>query len=235
MLLIIGAMPEELAACQEAFDFRVEQTTSLGIIYRSIKENMLLCTSGIGLTNASAMLSHCLTLYPEVSQILVLGTAGAVVKNLHQGDLVLIPYTIYALADARAFGYQLGQIPQMPPLYEANQHFTKHLEELFTPKIERFSLVNCASLDVFVENQNQIYDWFKSLPIPIQIVDMEMAAYYQVAFRFHKPIAALKVVSDSFLHEKNPALSFDEFLPKAQQKLKWCLEEIINAQNKVAF
>ncbi|ATZ16462.1 adenosylhomocysteine nucleosidase [Entomoplasma freundtii] len=229
MLLVIGAMPEELEACHKAFDFQTDETV-LGPIFRERSNKFLLCTSGIGLTNASARLSQCLTLYPEISQILVLGTTGAVTRNLHQGDIVLVPYTIYGFADVRAFGYELGQIPQMPPVYEANHHFLKLLEQHFSSKVERFSLVNCASLDVFVDNENQVREWLRPLPIPVQIVDMELAAYYQVAFRFHKPILALKIVSDSLMHEKNPALSFDEFLPTASEKLKWCLEEIIRIQ-----
>ena len=47
------------------------------------------------------------------------GSAGALAPDRQIGDIVIGEATMYHDADARAFAYELGQVPTMPARYKA--------------------------------------------------------------------------------------------------------------------
>ena len=58
------------------------------------------------------------------------GSAGALDDSLSVGDILISNNVMYHDADATAFGYDIGQIPQMPAQFEANQQLLQLTEKL---------------------------------------------------------------------------------------------------------
>lgn len=80
---------------------------------------VLLVRSGIGLVNAAAAVAVVLaTSRPRV--VVSAGSAGGLGRDVRVGDVVVGEQYVYSAADARAFGYVLGQVPGMPVTYAAD-------------------------------------------------------------------------------------------------------------------
>ncbi|MBV1778583.1 5'-methylthioadenosine/S-adenosylhomocysteine nucleosidase [Paeniglutamicibacter sp. ABSL32-1] len=85
----------------------------------------LFVQGGIGLVNATgaatAALLRAAAEDPEAPAPLVIsaGSAGGLGDTVRVGDVVIGSVVINADADARAFGYELGQVPGMPASYAA--------------------------------------------------------------------------------------------------------------------
>jgi adenosylhomocysteine nucleosidase len=80
---------------------------------------VLLVRSGIGLVNAAAAAAVVLaTARPRV--VVSAGSAGGLGREVRVGDVVVGEQYVYSAADARAFGYALGQVPGMPVRYAAD-------------------------------------------------------------------------------------------------------------------
>ncbi|QWT24511.1 5'-methylthioadenosine/S-adenosylhomocysteine nucleosidase [Subtercola sp. PAMC28395] len=93
---------------------------------------VLLVRSGIGLVNAAgaataAILATAQDRASSLPMVISAGTAGGVDESVAVGDVVIGGTYINIDADARAFGYELGQVPGMPPFYTAS---SEHLDAL---------------------------------------------------------------------------------------------------------
>lgn len=74
-------------------------------------------TTGIGPVNAAASLSAWFTRNGCQVPVLSIGSAGGLSELVQVGDVVLGDRYLYADVDVQAFGYDLGQVPQMPKMY----------------------------------------------------------------------------------------------------------------------
>ena len=54
--------------------------------------------------------------------------AGALDESLSVGDMLISNDVVYHDVDATAFGYKLGQIPQMPLEFKSDQELLKSVE-----------------------------------------------------------------------------------------------------------
>jgi adenosylhomocysteine nucleosidase len=79
---------------------------------------VVLVRSGIGFVNATAAGTSAILRHGGVPLISA-GSAGGLGKDVAVGDVVLGSRLVNADADARAFGYVLGQVPGMPEAYDA--------------------------------------------------------------------------------------------------------------------
>jgi adenosylhomocysteine nucleosidase len=87
-------------------------------------KSVLLVRAGIGLVNAAgATTSAILAIREQGAErrpvIISAGTAGGIGEEVRVGDVIVGAQYINVDADARAFGYVLGQVPQMPASYAA--------------------------------------------------------------------------------------------------------------------
>lgn len=223
MLLVIGAMKEELS--QIITIKKAQLVNKKPFLIYQISDQILICVSGIGLTNAASALTYSLINY-SIDCILILGTVGSVSKSYHQGDIVFIEKALYGNANVQAFNYQLGQIPQMPENFQANCSMLKLAWKKNYCQFNCFK-VNCASLDMFITTSQQVENLIVPLPLKIGVVDMEIASYYHVAYLFQKPILAIKVISDSVVSVQSSTLEFNDFLPIASQKIVQILDNFL--------
>ena len=128
-VVIACAMAEEAAPFLEA----LESDTSIEVpdLPRSFRgpasfrggiledHPVVIATTGIGMTNAALAATVVATqLRPRA--VIFAGTTGGLGASVHLGDVVVSEYALYHDADATAFGYAPGQIPQMPEKYPAD-------------------------------------------------------------------------------------------------------------------
>ena len=81
---------------------------------------VLVVTSGIGLANAASATARALTLV-EAPIVIAAGTTGGLARDINVGDIAAGTRAIYGQADATAFGYAMGQVPQMPVDYTTSE------------------------------------------------------------------------------------------------------------------
>ncbi|TFC85294.1 5'-methylthioadenosine/S-adenosylhomocysteine nucleosidase [Cryobacterium sinapicolor] len=84
---------------------------------------VLLVQSGIGLVNAAGATTSALLSVraddPQATPLVIsAGSAGGVGAQVQVGEVVIGSEYLNSDADARAFGYALGQVPGMPARYE---------------------------------------------------------------------------------------------------------------------
>ncbi|GAB2487694.1 5'-methylthioadenosine/S-adenosylhomocysteine nucleosidase [Promicromonospora xylanilytica] len=80
---------------------------------------VVLVRTGIGFVNATAAGASAILRYGPDVPLISAGSAGGLAKDIAVGDVVLGVRLVNADADARAFGYVLGQVPGMPEAYDA--------------------------------------------------------------------------------------------------------------------
>ena len=129
-IIVIAAMEEEVAPFLERASLvgdpeRVGNATRRTALINGV--GVLLVQGGIGLVNAAgAATSALLAANNEPGRTLVplvisAGSAGGLGAGVRVGDVVIGTDHINIDADARAFGYVLGQVPGMPASYPVPQ------------------------------------------------------------------------------------------------------------------
>jgi adenosylhomocysteine nucleosidase len=80
---------------------------------------VVLMRTGIGFVNATAAGMSAILRHGVDVPLISAGSAGGLAKDVAVGDVLLGAQLVNADADARAFGYELGQVPGMPKAYDA--------------------------------------------------------------------------------------------------------------------
>lgn len=161
---------------------------------------VVLVRSGIGFVNAtSAGASAILRHGPDVPLISA-GSAGGLAKDIAVGDVVLGVRLVNADADARAFGYVLGQVPGMPEAYDA----TPELADA----VRRAAAEVPGAADGSLTLREGIIgsgEKFATTELALRLradfpdmlaVDMESAALAQLCHNFDTGFVSVRAVSD---------------------------------------
>ena len=119
---VVVAMDDEAAPFLERAS-RVGDPVAVGGAVERLLEvegrAVLLVRTGIGLVNAAAAVAVVIAAArPRV--VVSAGSAGGLGRDVRVGDVVVGERYVYSAADARAFGYVLGQVPGMPETYPAD-------------------------------------------------------------------------------------------------------------------
>ncbi|ASE36212.1 5'-methylthioadenosine/S-adenosylhomocysteine nucleosidase [Staphylococcus pettenkoferi] len=226
MIGIIGAMEEEVAILKDQLTQLDEIHIAHVKFYRGQLNGheVVLTQSGIGKVNvaiSTTLLIH--EFKPDV--IINTGSAGALDGELNVGNVVVSESVAYHDADAQAFGYDLGQIPQMPAQYAADVK----LLELTTEAIEAQSLTAQKGLivsgDSFIGTNTQRETIRVAFPEALA-VEMEATAIAQTCYQFNVPFIITRAISD--LANGEAELSFEAFLKKAAQSSSQVVENLVN-------
>ena len=155
-------------------------------------KRIVLTLSGIGKVNAAA------------------ATATAILK--FSPDCV-ISETAHHDVDVTAFGYAIGQVPQLPPAFASDHALVTAGERAaaaFPNAAVRRGLI--VSGDRFVHSSEAVAAIRKNFP-DVQAVEMEAAAIAQTCAQFGLPFVVIRAVSDAA--DEKADVSFDEFLQTA--------------------
>jgi adenosylhomocysteine nucleosidase len=163
---------------------------------------VLLVLSGIGLANAAgAATAAILTARaadPDAAPLVIsAGSAGGVGEQVRVGDVVVGSEFVNTDADARAFGYDLGQVPGMPARYQGSP---AALAAAATPtRMPDGSTVTVhtgllVSNDKFVgvEHAQSLLQQFPG----VLGTDMESVSAAQISHAYGVPFVAIRGISD---------------------------------------
>ncbi|RAX50006.1 5'-methylthioadenosine/S-adenosylhomocysteine nucleosidase [Arthrobacter sp. AQ5-05] len=164
--------------------------------------NVLFVRGGIGLVNATGAATAALLRAgrqaPGAPAPLVIsaGSAGGLGESVRVGDVVVGSVVINADADARAFGYELGQVPGMPASYPVPAALLE-ASDIGTPghgiveTVHHGLLVSSYS---FVGHERSVV--IKEQFAGVLATDMESSAIAQTCASFGAPFLAIRGISD---------------------------------------
>jgi adenosylhomocysteine nucleosidase len=213
-IAIIGAMEEEVIILRENMtDKKVEFIA--GCEFTSGKmdgEEVILLRSGIGKVNAAMSTTILLEKY-KPDFVVNTGSAGGFHPDLNVGDIVISTEVRHHDVDVTVFGYEYGQVPKLPPAFEANKELITIAEEA-AKEIDAIQVVKglIATGDSFMNDPKRV-EYIRDKFTNLQAVEMEAAAIAQVSFQFGTPFVIIRALSDIAGKESN--VSFDQFLEKA--------------------
>ena len=175
-------------------------------------KDIVLTQSGIGKVNVAISTTLLIEQFkPDL--IINTGSAGALDKALNVGDVVVSDRVMYHDADARAFGYELGQIPQMPASFDSDSNLLQKATEAIKEQQLTAKIGLIVSGDSFIgtfEQRATIKENFKDA----LAAEMEATAIAQTCYQFNLPFIITRAISD--LADGDAGITFDAFLEKQQ-------------------
>lgn len=211
---IIGAMEEEVELLRESLE-NAETETIANSEFTTGKyegQEIVLLKSGIGKVNAAMSTTILLQHFkPEI--VINTGSAGGFDEDLEVGSIVISDEVIHHDVDVTAFGYAMGQVPQMPATYQANPELIE-LAEKAVKELEDYpyAIGLIATGDSFMNDPERV-ELVRSQFPTMKASEMEAAAVAQVCYQFDTAFVVIRALSD--IAGKESSVSFDEFLPKA--------------------
>lgn len=153
---------------------------------------VLLVTCGIGLVNAAS--AATLALHGSGARVVLsAGSAGGMGLDVRVGDVVVGASTVYGAADARAFGYALGQVPRMPARFDADPALLAAAADVDAGALT-VRTGTIASSDVFVDAE-RVVGLREAFPEALAC-DMESTALAHVAHLADLPFLSVRGISD---------------------------------------
>jgi adenosylhomocysteine nucleosidase len=211
---VIGAMDEEVAILKEALQDRKEVQIAGSLFFTGAisGKQVVILKSGIGKVNA-AMGATLLNQIYEPECVINTGSAGGFNSSLNVGDVVVSSEVTHHDVDVTAFGYEYGQVPQMPARYQVDAR----LVDIAIESARNVSGIQAvtgliASGDSFMSDADRV-DFVRTKFPDLSAVEMEAAAIAQVCYHYHTPFVIIRALSDIAGKESN--LSFDKFLETA--------------------
>lgn len=195
---IIGAMEIEVEALKKDMKETLV-TRKAGMEFCSgtlMGQKVVVVKSGIGKVNA-AVCTQILADDFQAEAILNTGIAGSLKAEINIGDIVISEDLVHHDMDARAFGYEPGQIPQMDVFsFAADRELADLARKVcgeVNPDIQVYS-GRIVSGDQFIGDRGvkeRIAETFGGL-----CTEMEGAAIAQAAWLNKIPFVVLRAISD---------------------------------------
>ncbi|WP_270179385.1 5'-methylthioadenosine/S-adenosylhomocysteine nucleosidase [Alkalihalobacillus sp. CinArs1] len=211
---IIGAMEEEVRILRDRLENRKEHTIAKSEFTTGEidGQEVVLLKSGIGKVNAAIGTTLLNQLF-EPDYIINTGSAGGFNPDLKVGDIVISSEVRYHDVDATIFGYEYGQVPQMPALYEPEKVLVEAAERS-AEKVTEHQVVKglIATGDSFMNDAVRV-DYVRSRLKNLDAAEMEAGAIAQVCYQFNTPFVVIRSLSDIAGKESN--ISFEQFLETA--------------------
>lgn len=229
-IAIIGAMEEEVTLLRDKI---TNQTTEViaGCEFTSGEmdgADVVLLRSGIGKVNAAMSTSILLQVF-KPDYVINTGSAGGLNPELNVGDVVISTEVRHHDVDVTAFGYEYGQVPQLPPGFTADEKLME-IAEACAKETEGIQVVRglIATGDSFMNDPVRV-EFVRTKFNELQAVEMEAAAIAQVCHQFDKPFVVIRSLSD--IAGKESDVSFEQFLEKAALHSATLVMKITDALN----
>ncbi|GEN24621.1 5'-methylthioadenosine/S-adenosylhomocysteine nucleosidase [Halomonas cupida] len=212
---IIGAMSQEVAQLAGQME-DVTTRTHVGSTFhvgRLHGVEVILLQSGIGKVNAAIGATLLLDNY-QPQAIINTGSAGGFGEGLSIGDVVVSSEVRHHDVDAVVFGYEHGQVPNMPAAYLPDERLVRMARE----SVEAMNEVKVvegliATGDVFMACPDLVSRTRNRFPTMLA-AEMEAAAIAQTCHLYGCPFVVIRALSD-IAGQGDNHLSFEAFLEKA--------------------
>lgn len=224
---IIGAMAQEVSILASQLENTERHEHAGGVFYTGRRHDIdvVILQSGIGKVNAAVGTAVLLERY-QPDAIINTGSAGGFANDMHIGDVVVSDEVRHHDVDVTAFGYEFGQVPNMPAAFTADaglrqlaRQAVKTLDEVGV----REGLI--ATGDSFMADPERVNATRARFPSMLA-VDMEAAAIAQACHLFGCPFVVIRALSDIPGSGDNH-LSFEEFLELAAQRSSRMVDQIL--------
>nr|WP_144920342.1 5'-methylthioadenosine/S-adenosylhomocysteine nucleosidase [Paenibacillus bovis] len=213
-IAIIGAMDEEIELLREQIADKNEEIVAGSVFITGTLhgKDVVLLRSGIGKVNAAMSTTILMERY-QPDYIINTGSAGGYNPSLKIGDLVISNEVRHHDVDVTAFGYEYGQVPQLPAAFKANEALQRTAIE-GAKKLPSIHAVTglIATGDTFMSDPDRV-EFVRKTFKDLQAVEMEGAAIAQVAHQYGIPFVVIRALSDIAGQESD--ISFDQFLETA--------------------
>lgn len=213
-IAVIGAMEEEVELLRKEIENPETKTIANSEFTSGTYKNheIVLLKSGIGKVNAAMTTSILLSEY-KPDYVINTGSAGGYDPNLEVGAIVISHEVRYHDVDVTAFGYEIGQVPQLPASFKADEQLMKLAEDAVHEIGEHQAATGLiATGDIFMHDPAKVEQVRMHFP-QMKACEMEAAAVAQVCHQFEVPFVVIRALSD--IAGKESSISFDEFLPIA--------------------
>lgn len=213
---IVAAMEQEVIALVKELDNQVIIKKANQTFYdgKISGREVTIVQSGIGKVNAAIAAALLIEIF-YVDAVVNTGSAGGIGKDLSVGDLVVSTKLAYNDADARVFGYEFGQIPQMPKYYLADKKLIKLVEEAAFETNWKLESGLIVSGDSFISSEKRIQEIKDYFP-DVLVTEMEGAALAQTCYQFEVPFVIVRALSDTA--DEEAVVSFDTFIETAGKR-----------------
>ncbi|MCB5227202.1 5'-methylthioadenosine/S-adenosylhomocysteine nucleosidase [Alishewanella sp. 16-MA] len=225
---IIGAMEPEIALLQQQIE--LNRTEKLGgytfYIGTLAGKNVVLVQSGIGKV-AAAVATTLMICQFKPDCIINTGSAGGFDPELSVGDVVISTEVRHHDVDVTAFGYEMGQVPQMPAAYKAHPALMAAAEQSIAAlgfcKTKKGLI---ATGDSFMCDPERIAQTRQHFPSMLA-VEMEGAAIAQSCHMLNTPFVVIRSLSD--IAGKESPDSFEAYLEVAAKNSSAMVMEMLGA------
>lgn len=224
---IIGAMDEEVSILKAKLE-NMETTIIAGCEFYQGSLNgkdVILTKSGIGKVAAAVATTLLLERF-QPDTIINTGSAGGYDAALNVGDIVISTEVRFHDVDLTAFGYEIGQMAQLPPAFTANEKLIDVAQQA-AETIDNLNIIQgliCTG-DIFMADPQKAEIARNNFPT-MAACEMEAAAIAQVCHQFAVPFVIIRSLSD--IAGKKSELSFEEFLPVAAKNASVLVEAMVN-------
>lgn len=226
---IIGAMEAEVALLRDSLNgLETHRFGKNFVVYTGqfAGKDIALCQSGIGKVNA-AIATTLLKEHFAPDVVINTGSAGGIGGDLKVGDVVVGTHIMHHDVDVTAFGYQHGQVPQLPAAFTCDETLVATAEKAAcTFQAARVIHGLIVSGDSFINSKTAIGQIHARLPQPLA-VEMEAAAIAQTCYQLDTPFVVIRAISDSA--EDSASVSFEEFLEVAAKHSAQMVQQMIQA------
>lgn len=227
---IIGAMDEEIRILKEKMN-NIETTVIAGCeFYQGELNNkqVVLTKSGIGKVAAAIATTLLLEKFSP-DTIINTGSAGGYDKALNVGDIVISTEVRFHDVDVTAFGYEIGQMAQLPAAFSAQKELIDIAEQAaqVLTSLKTITGLICTG-DTFMADPDKAQIALNNFPT-MAACEMEAAAIAQVCYQFNVPFIIIRSLSD--IAGKKSELSFEQYLPIAAKNASILVENILSKLN----
>jgi len=224
---IIGAMDEEVSILKAKLE-NSETTIVAGCEFYQGTLNgkeVVLTKSGIGKVAAAVATTLLLERF-QPDTIINTGSAGGYDTSLNVGDVVISTEVRFHDVDLTAFGYEIGQMAQLPAAFNADKKLIDVAQQA-AETIENIKIIQgliCTG-DIFMADPQKAEIARNNFPT-MAACEMEAASVAQVCHQFDVPFVIIRSLSD--IAGKKSELSFEEYLPIAAKNSSILVEAVLN-------
>ncbi|OUL59205.1 5'-methylthioadenosine/S-adenosylhomocysteine nucleosidase [Pseudoalteromonas ulvae] len=213
---IIGAMEPEVAILRDTMT-QVNTTQVAGFTFYTgqlAEHTVTLVQSGIGKV-ASSIATTLLIERFSPDCIINTGSAGGFEQSLNVGDVVISSEVRHHDVDVTAFGYEFGQVPNMPAGFAAHPTLIEAAQQAIASldNVKTMTGLICTG-DSFMCDPVRIEATRTQFPSMLA-VEMEGASIAQTCHQLNTPFVVIRSLSD--IAGKESPESFEAYLVTASE------------------
>lgn len=231
---IIGAMEPEVAILKESIANKAETTKGGFTFYTGelAGHTVTLVQSGIGKVAATVATTLLIDNFnPDC--VINTGSAGGFEPSLNVGDVVISNEVRHHDVDVTAFGYEIGQVPQMPAGFSAHPTLITAAQKSVSVLANTQTMIGliCTG-DSFMCDPVRIEKTRQDFPNMLA-VEMEGAAIAQACHVLDTPFVVIRSLSD--IAGKESPQSFEEYLEVASVNSSKLVNELLTQLQSVTI